>query len=84
MKVAPHSLAKAPNVKQPWLIQLGVVLMAFGVGGLIGFLAGRSFAAPPLAPSSPYLTRAELHANNAEYFAHRAIIGASHLERKHR
>jgi hypothetical protein len=55
--------------------------MAFGVGGFLGFLVGRSFA---VAPNMPDLTRTELHSNNAEYFAHRAIIGASHLERKRR
>lgn len=67
-----------PNdVKPPalWLIQAGVVLMALGVGGFIGFAIGQY--RPNLTQ-----TRAELHANNAEYDARRLIDGMSKLEKK--
>jgi len=77
MKVVPPHVAKAASVK---LIQLGVVLMAFGVGGFLGYVVGRFPVSASNAPNTETLTRAELHANNAEYLAHRAIVGVSRLE----
>jgi hypothetical protein len=67
----------SPKRPEYWLIWVGIVLMAFGAGGFIGFLAGRLRP----APSPPLYTRAEAHANNAEYLARRLTIGVSKLEK---
>ena len=71
-----------------WLIQLGVVLMAFGIGGFLGYLAGRipSVRQPAPAPAASdraTLDRAERHANSADYVSRRLVIGTSKLERRH-
>jgi hypothetical protein len=67
------------------LIQLGTVLMAFGVGGFLGFavaserhVATGTPAAPAVAPV--VITRAETHANAADYLARRLTLGISKLE----
>ena len=57
------------------LLILGVVFMAFGAGGFLGFAVGRSpaFAAQP-APQpqeSVLLKLTEKHANEAEYLLRR-------------
>lgn len=64
------------------LTALGVVFMAFGVGGALGFFVGRSpaFVAQPQADA--LLLLAEKHANEAEYLARRAIVGISRLQNK--
>ena len=64
------------------LVALGVVFMAFGAGGFLGFAVGRSpaFAAP--LPESPLLKLTERHANEAEYLARRAIVGISRLQQR--
>jgi hypothetical protein len=59
-----------------WLIRVGVVLMAFGAGGFLGFGAGRVWA----EPSAPLYARAEDHANASDYLSHRLTIGVSKLE----
>lgn len=60
-----------------WLIRVGVLLMAFGGGGFVGFAAGRVRAEPPTVLS----VRAESHANNSDYLARRLIVGISKLEK---
>jgi hypothetical protein len=67
------------TVKRPeyWLIWTGLVLMAFGAGGFLGFAAGRVHAEPP----SMLNIRAESHANAADYLARRLTIGVSKLEK---
>ena len=62
------------------LVVLGVVFMAFGAGGFLGFAVGRSpaFAAQP--QDSALLKLTEKHANEAEYLARRAIVGISRLQ----
>ncbi|MGB6985030.1 MAG: hypothetical protein WBD74_03540 [Candidatus Aquilonibacter sp.] len=64
------------------LVTLGVVFMAFGAGGFLGFVVGRSpvFAATP--QDSPLLKLTERHANEAEYLAQRAILGISRLRKR--
>ena len=64
-----------------WLVQLGVLLMTFGIGGFLGFIVGRTpvFAAVP--PRSYVADRAERRANDAEYYARRTIVGISRVER---
>jgi hypothetical protein len=66
------------------LTALGVVLMAFGVGGFLGFLVGNSpaFAARPQHDALLELT--ERHANEAEYLARRAIVGISRVQKQRR
>lgn len=65
-----------------WLIQVGVIFMAFGIGSFLGYLAGSRQTPPPQPQSVPgVLTRAEAHANNAEYAARHLTIGISKLER---
>ncbi len=56
--------------------------MAFGAGGFLGFVVGRSpaFAAKP--QDSVLLKLTEEHANEAEYLARRAIIGISRVQKK--
>jgi hypothetical protein len=53
------------------LVALGVVFMAFGAGGFLGFVVGRSpaFAAKP--QDSVLLKLTEKHANEAEYLLRR-------------
>lgn len=70
---------------QGWLIQVGVLCMAFGIGGFLGYLAGR-MPAPPPAPlvDTGTVTRAERHANSADYLTRRLTVGVSRLERSHR
>ena len=53
------------------LVVLGVVFMAFGAGGFLGFVVGRSpvFAARPQDNALLQLT--ERHANEAEYLLRR-------------
>jgi hypothetical protein len=58
------------------LIRVGVVLMAFGVGGFLGFAAG---SIRPV-PAAPLFTRAEDHANSSDYLSRRLTIGMSKLE----
>ena len=60
-----------------WLIRVGVLLMAFGAGGFVGFAAGRVRAEPPTTLS----VRAESHANSADYLSRRLTVGISKLER---
>lgn len=67
-----------------WLIQVGVVLMAFGIGALLGYLAGRlpapaRTALPPAGQG--VVDRAERHANSADYLTRRLTIGVSKLEK---
>ncbi len=64
------------------LVILGVVFMAFGAGGFLGFSVGRSpaFAATP--HDSALLQLTERHANEAEYLARRAIIGISRVQKQ--
>ncbi len=66
------------------LTALGVVFMAFGVGGALGFFLGRSpaFAAQPQDDALLILT--EKHANEAEYLARRAIVGISRVQKERR
>jgi len=63
-----------------WIVQLGVLLMTFGVGGFLGFIGGRApvFAQEP--PQSPIAERTERHANEAEYNARRTIVGISRVQ----
>jgi len=65
-----------------WLIQAGAVLMAFGVGGFLGVAVGRTpmLAVPP--QGVPTLNLAERHANNAEYYARRSIVGISRVQER--
>ena len=79
------------SMKRPstWLIQVGVVLMAFGIGGFLGYAVARVPAMRPSAPApaaSDRLTlqRAERHANSADYLSRRLTIGVSKLEKRHR
>ena len=63
-----------------WLIHLGVLLMTFGAGAFLGFIVGRAPIFAQAAPQ-PLTDRAERHANDAEYYARRSIVGISRIER---
>jgi hypothetical protein len=67
----------------PWMLQLGLIFMAFGAGGFLGFAVGRApaFAAPQTTPAQGTLERSERHANNADYLTHRLIAGVSKIEK---
>lgn len=54
--------------------------MTFGVGGFLGFSVGRSPAFAEMPPQSPFAERAAKHANDAEYYARRTIVGISRVQ----
>ena len=64
-----------------WLIRVGVLLMTFGIGGYLGFVVGRAPVFAQELPPPPVADRSEQHANNAEYYARRAIVGISRVEK---
>jgi len=65
-----------------WIIQLGVLLMTFGVGGFFGFSVGRAPAFAQEPARSPFAALTEQHANNAEYYAKRSIVGISRVQQR--
>ena len=57
------------------MIQVGVLLMTFGIGAFLGFATGFQFNREPTV-----LVRTESHANNSEYLAKHLTGGMSKLE----